>query len=100
MARPGGGSGHRQVLRGSQTGMDYQNGRTVLHRTWFFAFATKFLGKIGFVSATARFEAQEKHARLLLAYRSPERHSFAAKHRAKRALVFHRTPRTRSRILF
>src|SRR5438132_11814236 len=80
--------------------MDHQNGRTVLHRTWFFAFATKFLGKIGFISAAAGFEAQEKHARVLLAHRSPERHSLAAKHRTQCALVLHRASRTWARILF
>src|SRR5436309_15192978 len=80
--------------------MDHQNGRTVLHRTWFLAFATKFLGKIGFVSAAAGFKAQEKHSRLMLAHRSSKRHSVTAKHRAECALVLHRAPRTRSRILF
>ena len=79
--------------------MDYQDGRTILHGAWFFAFAAKFLGKIRLVSVAAGFEAKEKYARLLLARRSPERHSLAAKHRAERALVFHRASRTRPRIL-
>jgi hypothetical protein len=75
------------------------NGRTILHWARFFPIAAEFLGKIGFVSAAAGFETKEEHARLLLARRSPERHSLASKHRTERALVFHRAPRTRPRIL-
>src|SRR5438552_4974839 len=100
MVWPGGSSGHRQVFQGSQTRMDHQNGGTILHRARFYAVATKFLGTIRLVSVTAGFEAQEKHARVLLAHRSPERHSLAAKHRTQCALVLHRASRTWARILF
>lgn len=50
MARLGGSGEHRQVLRRAKARMDYQNGRTILYRARFFAFATKLLGKIGLVS--------------------------------------------------
>src|SRR5262249_33890184 len=62
--------------------------------------AAKFLGTIGFVPAATGFKAQEEHTRFLLAHRPSERHSFVAKHRAQRALVLHRAPRARPRILF
>src|SRR6266571_5505131 len=79
--------------------MDYQDCRAILHWARVLAVAAKLLGKIRFVSVAAGFEAQEKHARFLLAYRSRERHSFAAKHRSECALVFHCSSRTRSRLL-
>ena len=88
-----------KYFKDRKRGMDYQNGRAILHWARFFPFTAKFLGKIGFVSAAARFETKEEYPRLVLAHRSAERHSFAAKHRTERALVFHRAPRTRSRIL-
>src|SRR5262245_49126216 len=76
--------------------MDRQDGRTILHRTRAVAVASKFLGKIRSVSGSARLETKEKRARLLLAHRSSERHSFLAKHRAKFALVFYCAPRARA----
>src|SRR5437762_8164365 len=99
MAGTGGGSEHRQIFRRPKTRMDHQNGRTILYRAGVFAVAAKFLGKIGFVPGPARFEAQEEHARLLLAHRPRERHSFAAKYRTEFALVFHCAPRARSWLL-
>ena len=45
-------------------------GRTILHRARVLAVASKFLGKIRSISGSPGFEAEEKHARLLLAYRS------------------------------
>src|SRR6266513_4945401 len=100
MAGFGGSGEYRQVFRRSKAGMDHQNSRTILHRARFLAVAAKFLGKIGLVSITCGFEAQEKHARVVLAYRSPERHSLAAEYRTQCALVFHRASRARPRILF
>src|SRR5262249_20052775 len=93
MAGPGRSRKHRQIFRRPKTGVDHQNGRTILHRARIFAVAAKFLAKIRSVPGSARFEAEEKHARLVLAYRPRERHSFLAKYRAKCALVFHRAPR-------
>src|SRR5207249_2239277 len=69
--------------------MDHQNGRTVLHRTWFLAFATKFLGKIGFVSAAAGFKAQEKHSRCVLpADFKPDRTAFLLDDALARSVPF------------
>src|SRR5262245_25195454 len=79
--------------------MDHQNGRTILHRAGLLAVAAKFLGKIGLVSGSTRFETEEKHACLLLPYRSSERHSLVAKHRTKFAVVFHCAPRARAWLL-
>src|SRR5262245_27273155 len=79
--------------------MDHQNGRTILHRAGLLAVAAKFLGKIGLVSGSTRFETEEKHACLLLPYRSSERHSLIAKHRTKFAVVFHCAPRARAWLL-
>src|SRR5205823_14156376 len=62
MAGTGGGSEHRQIIRRPKTRMDHQNGRTILYRAGVFAVAAKFLGKIGFVPGSVRFEAQEEHA--------------------------------------
>src|SRR5438309_745632 len=80
--------------------MDHQNGRAILHGARVFTIAGKFLEKIRSLSIAARFKAEKKHARLLLAHRSRERHPFTAKHRAECTLVFYRAPRTRPRLLF
>src|SRR5437764_9539612 len=73
--------------------MDYQDGGAVLHRAGLRTAAEKFLGKIRSLSAAGRFKTEEKHPRLLLAYRSGKGHPVASKHRAELALVLHRPPR-------
>ena len=57
-----------KYFKDRKAGMDYQDGRTILYRARFFPVAAKLLGKIGFVSAAARFETKEEYARLLLAH--------------------------------
>ena len=79
-----------KYFEGRNAGVDHQNGGTILYRPRIFAVAENFLGKIRSVSVAAGFEAQEEHPRLVLAYRSGERHSFAAKHRAERDVVSNR----------
>src|SRR5215469_16263849 len=76
--------------------MDRPHGGAILYGARVLTVASKFLGKIRSVSGSAGFETEEKHARLLLAYRSRERHSFLAKHPAERTLVFHCAPRARA----
>src|SRR5262249_521779 len=99
MARSGRSSEYRQIFPRPNSGMDRQDGRTILHGTRASPVASKFLGKIRPFPGSARFEPQENNESLVLAYRPGKRHSFLAKHRAKFALVFHCAPRARARPL-
>ena len=80
-------------------GMDRQDSRAVLHRARFQTAAGELLDQVGSVSGPAGRSAQEKHARLLLACRSARTTFARSERRTEFAMVFHRPPRARPRLL-
>ena len=86
-------------FKGKTRGVDREDGGRILPRARLPAAAGQLLGEVGSVSGAEGRSAQEKHARLLLAHRSGERHSLAPEHRAELGMVFHRASRARARTL-